>query len=394
MDRIPGRKCVVIITGEASGDHHGAKVVRAMHRLDNTLFFCGVGGQELTKAGVRILVDISALSVVGITEALGKIATIYRCAAKIKRLLKGLKPDLLILIDYPEFNLHIAKVARKAGIPVLYFISPQIWAWRRGRVKKIGQRIDHMAVILPFETQFYQAHQIPVSYVGHPLLDTYRPTGSRQGDDIQKPAVIGLVPGSREMEISRLLPEMVRAASLFNQRHGDYKYLISVAPTVDRRQLEDIVDQYADSLQFEFITDSIQTVFDRADLIVAASGTVTLEAAICGIPMIVVYKVSPVSYWLGRALIKVKHISLVNLIADKEIVPELIQSEATAENIAQKMTDIVKSDKAIKNMKREMHKIRDILGTSGASEKVADIALDMLSHISPNPHIADRRDQI
>jgi len=233
MHRTTGRKCVAVIAGEASGDIHGAGVVRAMSRQNHQIFFCGIGGPALEAAGVRILVDSAELSVVGITEVFNKIRSIYRGAVTIKRLLKSLKPDLLILVDYPEFNLHIATVAKKYAIPVLYYVSPQIWAWRQGRVKKIGERIDHMAVILPFEKEFYDAQNIPVSFVGHPLLDSASPNHDSPGaEDSQESPVIGLVPGSRKMEVARLLPIMIQAAHNLKTGNPQYRFIISIAPTV------------------------------------------------------------------------------------------------------------------------------------------------------------------
>ncbi|MGD9073527.1 MAG: lipid-A-disaccharide synthase, partial [Desulfobacterales bacterium] len=210
----------MIVAGEASGDQHGAKLVAEMRRSDPTIFFCGIGGKALASAGVRILVDTAVLTVVGITEVFAKLPVVYRSLALAKKLLQSLKPDLLILIDFPDFNLRVATAARKLGIPVLYYISPQIWAWRRGRVKKIGRLVSHMAVILPFEADFYSAHGIPVTFVGHPLLD--RITGDEEeGDTIEDSAertLIGLLPGSREVEIKRLLPVMLDAAERMHKQ--------------------------------------------------------------------------------------------------------------------------------------------------------------------------------
>jgi len=205
---------VAIIAGEASGDQHGAKLVRAMQKKQPELFFCGIGGPALRQAGVRIVVDAAELTVVGITEVFSKIPDILKGMGIIKKLLKSLKPDLLILIDFPDFNLHVAAGAKKLGIPVLYYISPQIWAWRRGRGKRIGKLVDHMAVILPFEDKFYQEFDVPVTFVGHPLLDDALPSvGQALKVGIQVPPVIGLVPGSRENEVTRVrmkLPDCFR----------------------------------------------------------------------------------------------------------------------------------------------------------------------------------------
>jgi len=211
--------CVAILAGEASGDQHGAKLVAAMKNKHPALFFCGMGGDALRQAGVRIVMEASELTVVGITEVFAKIPAILKGMAKIKKLLKNLRPDLLILIDFPDFNLHIAAVAKKLDIPVLYYISPQIWAWRQGRVKRIGKLVDHMAVILPFEQRFYKEHNVPVTFVGHPLLDANLPAAKPvPNSDLNDPTVIGLVPGSRNNEIIRHLPVMLESADILKER--------------------------------------------------------------------------------------------------------------------------------------------------------------------------------
>ena len=236
------RKRVMIIAGEASGDQHGAKLVRAMRHMDGSLFFFGIGGRALKNAGVKIIVESAALSVVGITEVFAKMPSLFRGLAAAKRSLKRLHPDLLILIDFPDFNLNVAALAKKCGIPVLYYISPQIWAWRPGRVRKIGKRVDHVAVILPFEEAFYRKHDIPVTFVGHPLIDALPPragTVSVRGES--DPPVLGLLPGSRDREILRHLPVMLESARILWDRLGALKVMVSLAPSVQRDMVEHII---------------------------------------------------------------------------------------------------------------------------------------------------------
>lgn len=375
---MPG-SCVMIIAGETSGDLHGARLVKAMRDRDHSLFFCGVGGSALKAVGVRVLVDISELAVVGFTEVFAKLPTILKRLADVKKLLKVLKPDLLILIDFPEFNLNVAAAAKKIGIPVLYYISPQVWAWRPRRVRRIGKRVDHMAVILPFEEHFYRNHHVPVTYVGHPLLDSGLPDVNEiLNAKADAAPVIGLLPGSRESEIIRHIPVMVETATILSKRYRDIKFLLSHAPAVRREQLEDIVTRCHPDADIEIVSTEVEHVFKQCDLVVAASGTVTLQAAIYGMPMVIIYKVSALSYWLGRALVRVSHIGLVNLIAGQEIVPELIQHEASADNIAAKVGEILDDVAGRRDMQRRLVKIRDVLGGSGASRRVADIALEML----------------
>ena len=376
-----GQTCVMIVAGEASGDQHGAKLVAEMRRSNPTIFFCGIGGKALASAGVRILVDTAVLTVVGITEVFAKLPVVYRSLALAKKLLQSLKPDLLILIDFPDFNLRVATAARKLGIPVLYYISPQIWAWRRGRVKKIGRLVSHMAVILPFEADFYSAHGIPVTFVGHPLLD--RITGDEEeGDTVEDSAertLIGLLPGSREVEIKRLLPVMLDAAERMHKQDPRLKFAVSVAPTVERKMLEAMIKGRGRDGSISLSEIPVERLFGRCRLVVAASGTVTLQAAIAGTPMVIIYKVSPISYWLGRALIRVDHIGLINLIAGRRLVPELIQDQATAESISDQVFDLLADDERLAQLKQDLLTAGRVLGEAGASRRVAQIALGLMS---------------
>jgi lipid-A-disaccharide synthase len=370
----------MIVAGEASGDQHGAKLVAEMRRSNPNIFFCGIGGKALASAGVRILVDTAVLTVVGITEVIAKLPVVYRSLAVAKKLLQSLKPDLLILIDFPDFNLRVASTARKLGIPVLYYISPQIWAWRRGRVKKIGQLVSHMAVILPFETDFYSVHGIPVTFVGHPLLDHTSGNGE-EGDTAEDSAegtLIGLLPGSREVEINRLLPVMLDAAERMHKQDSKLKFTVSVAPTVERKLLEAMLRGRVTNGSISFSEEPVERLFARCRLIVAASGTVTLQAAIAGTPMVIIYKVSPISYWLGRALIRVDHIGLINLIAGRRLVPELIQDQATAANITDQVFSLLVDTERLAQLKKDLLTAGQLLGGPGASQRVAQIALGLM----------------
>ena len=372
--------CVTILAGEVSGDQHGAKLVSAMQKKTPTLFFCGMGGDALRRAGVRIVVEASELTVVGITEVFAKIPAILQARAKIKKLLISLKPDLLILIDFPDFNLHIAAVAKKLDIPVLYYISPQIWAWRQGRVKRIRQLVDHMAVILPFEQRFYKEHNVPVTFVGHPLLDAnLSADGPISQANPSDKTVIGLVPGSRDIEIIRHLPVMLDSANILTERLGQVKFIISHAPSVERKRIQAVIEGHFLRAKVEVISDGVEKVFERSDAIVAASGTVTLQAAIYGIPMVIIYKVSAVSAWLGKALIRVPNVGLVNLVAGRELVPEFLQESATGDNIAQAIQNMLKDKEKLNHLKHQLIALRDMLGGGGASERVADLALKMLT---------------
>jgi len=371
--------CVTIIAGETSGDLHGAKLVEAMQKRNPGLFFCGMGGPALANTGVRIVLDASELTVVGITEVFSKLPKILKGMAVVKKLLKSLKPDLLILIDFPDFNLLIAATAKKLGIPVLYYISPQIWAWRGGRVKRIAKLVDHMAVILPFEEQFYENHHVPVTFVGHPLLDGHLPFRDDTLDHVSRPhPVIGFMPGSRDKEIARHLPVMLDTANILKEKVKHAKFIISHAPSVARKDIEAVSERYGNGLEIEIVSEGVESVFNRSDVLVAASGTVTLQAAIHGKPMVIIYKVSPMSYWLGRALIRVRHIGLVNLVADRELIPEFIQGDASPDNIATTLDGMLKDRHQLNRLKSQLISLREKLGGPGAAERVAEIAFDLM----------------
>lgn len=375
----------MIIAGEASGDRHGARLAQALKQSAPQAFLLGVGGQSMRAAGVRIMVDSASLGVVGITEVIVKLPTIYRALATVKKALGRLRPDLLILIDFPDFNFRVAAAAKRSAIPVLYYISPQLWAWRPKRIKKIQRLVDHMAVIFPFEASFYRRHQVPVTFVGHPLLDGLPALQEPAAFSSQGLApIIGLLPGSRDKEISTLLPVMLQAALHIQDRLPTARFMVSCADSINSDRFADLVGQYGSRLAIETIRGPVTQVFQKSRILVAASGTVTLEAALYGIPAVIVYKVSPLSYWLGKRLIKVNFIGLVNLIAQKELLPELIQHEASPENIARTVSGMLNDPERFGRIREELRDVRAQLGGSGASHRVAEIALN-LAGLDPLP---------
>ncbi len=381
MNQAEHKKCVLIISGEDSGDLHGSNLVKAMKSKDGSLRFYGVGGKKLKEAGLQILFPSSELSVMGITEVFSKLPAIFKALGIVKKFLRSRKPDILILIDFADFNLQVAKEAKKIGVPVLYYIPPKAWAWRSGRVKKIRERTDHLAVILPFEADFFQSHGLPVSFIGHPLLDNYPLMNEAfvKKDQNAGERIIGLLPGSRKKEIIRHLPVMLDTAGLIRRRIGKVRFLVSLAPSADRIYMEGVVKNHPEAPYVEFVTGGVNNVFDRADFLVAASGTVTLEAALAGIPMVIIYIVSAVSYILGKSLAKVKYAGLANLIAGREIIPELLQWEASPEKISEKVCTILEDAQKMEKTRKELMGIRELLGGPGAAERLADIALKMLA---------------
>lgn len=378
-------KKVLIVTGEASGDLHGANLVRALWQKHSDLLIAGMGGSEMAAAGVDILFDAHKVSVVGIAEVFSHLGDIIKAQTILKKYLKRERPDLLIIIDLPDFNLLIAKKAKQLSIPVFYYISPQVWAWRSSRVKTIAQRVDTVGVILPFEEDFFRQRGVKAHYVGHPLLDSVRITLNRESFSIkhQIPAdatCVGLLPGSREKEISALLPDFLASALQLQKRSPKpIFFLLPLASTIRKKFLYEAgLREFEDQLDIRVITDDRYNLMARCDAVVAASGTVTLELALLDTPMVVTYRVAPFTYKIGRLLIKLKHFSLVNLIAGQEIVPELLQQEVTPEAISNHLQELLFDQESRGNCKTGLEVVREKLGEEGASGRAADLALKML----------------
>ncbi|MBU1905154.1 MAG: lipid-A-disaccharide synthase [Proteobacteria bacterium] len=375
-------RLVVIVAGEASADLHGSNLVNAMKGSCPGITFCGIGGKNMAQAGVKILVSSSDMAVVGLTEVVQRLHTIARAASKLKSILKTHHPDLLILIDYPDFNLYMAKIASRLQIPVLYYISPQVWAWRRGRVRKIAKRVDRMAVILPFEERFYKNRGVNVDYVGHPLLDAFESSAQGPKSAARNPQcaarnpVVGLLPGSRKEEITNLLPIMIRSVEIIRARHPGIRCLLPLAKTLKPEFIHSFVR--GSSLNIQIHQGDIYDVLSECDVALVTSGTATLETAIMAVPMVVVYKVAPLSYRVGKMLIKVPHIGLVNLVAGERVVPELIQDEVTAERLAEEAFRLLEDARVRENMIIKLSGIRNRLGRGGASERTAEMAIEMM----------------
>jgi lipid-A-disaccharide synthase len=374
-------KKILMVAGEVSGDLHGAHLMEAVRQIDPETQFFGVGGESLERNGMKLLYHAHSLSVVGITEALFKLKTVLKALQGLKKSLDRERPDLIILIDFPEFNLRMAKIANRKGIPVLYYISPQVWAWRPGRVKLIAQRVKKMIVFFPFEVPLYKAAGVDVEWVGHPLLDIVKPTLSREAAFKQfgldpKQRTIGLLPGSRVNEVERLLPPLLASAELLQKEISGLQFIIPLASGLNEKTFSPWMSH--SPVPVKLIEGWTYDVMNISELLITASGTATLEGAILGKPMIIVYKVSLISSWVGRALIRVNHIGLVNLVAGKEIAPELIQGDVTPERIAEEVLRILKDSALRHRITEAMVQVRQNLGEPGAAQRAARIVISML----------------
>lgn len=371
----------MIVAGEASGDIYGADLVREAHRLDPGLHFFGIGGQRMREAGIHTLVDSADMAVVGLVEVLRHFDVISAAFLKLKKILREDPPALLILIDYPGFNLRLAKVARRAGVKVLYYISPQIWAWRQGRLKKIARLVDHMAVILPFEAAFYERAGVPVTFVGHPMLDMVQVSMTREqaalsfGLDPSR-KILGLFPGSRSNEIEKLLPVIIDSASLLKKSFPGVQFVMPIASTLSR---DDLAPQImANGLEVTFTDDRIHDLIRACDAVISVSGTVTLEIALIGTPMAIIYKLSPFTYMLAKRLIRIEHIGLCNIVAGETVVKELIQHEASPDRISAEIEKILGNVLYANEIKQKLSAVRSQLKRGGASANVARLALSMM----------------
>jgi lipid-A-disaccharide synthase len=383
---------VMIVAGEASGDMHGARLVEAMRLRQPGLRFCGIGGAELAAAGVELLYDASRIAVVGITEVLSHLGEILAARKVLINRLRADRPALLILIDYPDFNLLIAAAAKKLGIPVFYYISPQVWAWRGGRVRKIGRLTDRVAVILPFEQDFYAERGVAVEFVGHPLKDTVRPEqlASREeffrahGLDVGPNCrVIGLLPGSRAKEVRSLLPDFLAAAELLaaEDKSGGWLFLLPRASTIPQELLaESGLALHQNRLNIRVIDDDRYALMAACDAAAAASGTVTLELAILGVPAVTAYRLSPWTYRLARLLVRhLRHFSLVNLIAGREVIPELLQEQVSPAALAAKLRLLLDDADCRREMLRGLAEVTEKLGPPGCAERAAELALSCMT---------------
>ena len=372
---------ILFSAGESSGDQHAANMFLELKKHQPDLKGFGMGGAKMAQAGIDIRYDSGAIGVIGVVEVLKHYGEIRRALKLMEQLVLTERPDLLVCVDYKEFNLKLARFAKQRGIKVLFYVSPQVWAWRPGRVKTYGKAIDMMAVIFPFETAYYDAEKVPVRYVGHPSVDKVHPQHSRVEDlvhfglDENKP-VVGLLPGSRANEINRMLPVMLAAAEKIQAQLPDSQFILPQADSIS----DDLLDHYLrlSPLKITVIKNQPYDVIQCCDAVMTTSGTATLEIALLTVPMVIAYKLSTLTYWLGRWLVNTPFIGLPNIVLGKGFVKELIQHEATAGNLAEEVNKILTDKAYADQMRANLILVKQQLGQGGGSKNMADLALEML----------------
>jgi len=372
---------VMIIAGEASGDLHGSHLIQAAAEHHPQLSFFGVGGDKMCAAGCRILFPADKLSVMGIVEVARQLPNIFRRFQQLKRvLLDAVPPSLLILIDFPDFNLRLAKVAKAVGIPVLYYISPKVWAWRGGRAKIIAERVDRLALIFPFEPKIYAPLGVSAEYVGNPLLDEFiqnQPQGllrSRLGIGADE-QVIGIFPGSRNSELDYILDVLVATAELLHAEKPAARFLLPVAPSLSRDLLEQRFSKT--EVPIFIVEDNIYEVATACNAVLTVSGTVTLQLALVGTPLAILYKVAPLSYHVAKCLIKIEYVGLPNIVTGRRIVQEFIQDAAVPEVMGDEILKLLDDQDYIETMQQDLKEVRQLLGDPGCSVRVSNIVAEM-----------------
>ncbi len=358
---------VLVVAGEASGDIHGARVLERLIQLRPGLTFFGLGGPALHAQGLDLVGDPECLNIVGLSEVIGGLGRILALRKKLLLQVDVRKPRVALLVDLPGFNLNLAYQLRKRGVKVVYYIAPQAWAWQKSRVKKIRDRVDRLCVIFPFEEKFFKDEGIRASYVGHPLMED---TGMKPEMEQGTGNVIALVPGSRAKEIERMLPAMAATARLLKRRVGSLEFVVPVAPGVDEQRIKGILDQ--EGVEAQLVAGGAHVALARARAAIVTSGTATLEAAIHGVPMVVVYRISRASYTLVRPLYHLKNFCIVNILAGKTVVPELLQGDVRPDLLADKITELLDDGPLRQKMLNELHEVVETLRGPGPSRMVAD----------------------
>jgi len=376
------KPCLMMVAGERSGDVFGAELALALRARLNEAEIFGCGGEAMRRAGVDTVVDAHQLTMIGITEVISGLPRAYRAFHALLEEVDRRRPQLAVLIDFPDFNLRLAKQLKKRRIRVVYFVSPQVWAWRKSRLKQLKARIDKMLCIFDFEEAIYRAAGIPVEYVGHPLVDRVRPQMTREqffatlGLELGT-ATVALLPGSREKEVRHILPTMLEAAHRLSLTHK-VQFVIAVAPTLDIAWMQRfVVESSTGKATVRPASHATYDALQHCEVAMVASGTATIEAALLERAMVVVYRVSGLTWRLGRLLVHVPFYSMVNILAGKQVVPELIQSDFTAANVASRVEYLLDHPQACEEIKREFRALNCRLGRGGAIERAAHVVAGM-----------------
>jgi len=372
---------VLFSAGESSGDQHAAHMFQEMRLLYPDIRGIAMGGSKMRQAEIDIRFDSSAIGVIGLVEVLKHYGEIRQALKIMKNIVAEEKPDLLVCVDYKEFNLKLAQFAKRHGVKVLFYVSPQVWAWRPGRVVTYGKAIDMMAVIFPFETHYYETKNVPVRYVGHPSVDKVHPLRGKDADmalfglDAGRP-VVGILPGSRGNEIKRMLPVMLQAAMLLAQRNPKLQFVLPQADSVSDLTLQAHLDVCP--LSIKVVKQQAYDAIQCCDAIMTTSGTASLEIALLGVPMLIAYRLSPLTYWLGRLLVKIPFIGLPNIVAGRAVAKELIQDDVTAENLAAEILHLLDDSQYRMACIEGLQQVRAELGSGGGSKAMAELAIAML----------------
>lgn len=370
---------LLVSCGEPSGDLYGAELVRHLRPRVGNLDVFGLGGDRLQSQGARLAAHVRDLAVVGLWEVVSHLPRLRRIFRQVLAEVDASRPDLAVLVDYPDFNLRLAKELRRRDIPVFYYVSPQVWAWRRGRVRAIRDTVSRMLVIFPFEEAMYREAGVPVTFVGHPLVDLVRPAEDRApflrscGLDPDRP-VVAILPGSRRTEVAHNLVALAGAVELLRQRKPDLQFLVALAPALDRAPVE---RAFAAS-GARIVAGATHAVLGASRLALVASGTATVEAALLAVPMVVVYRVSRLTYGLGRPLVSVPHFAMVNLVAGRAVVPELMQSDFTPERVAATAIGLLDDPDRYERTRRDLEEVRRRLGQPGASARAAALVAEAM----------------
>ncbi len=374
-------KKILIVSGEPSGDLHASNLVKDLKRLDKNIEFFGMGGSLSKKAGVEIVYDITDLALIGVVEVLKNIFTVGNAYKKILKKIDTARPDLAILVDYPGFNLRLARELKKRSIPVVYYISPQVWAWGRDRVKIIKKYVKKILVFFKFEEELYKTCDINAEFVGHPLLDSVKVTAPKEEVIIKYSLtdaedIVALLPGSRESEVKTLLPIMMGAAKILSQKLQRLKFVIVKYPDLPISLYENALKET--HFDVRLANGDAHNVLNASDIAIVASGTTTLESAIIGTPLIITYKVNIITYLLYKIVSRIRFIGLVNIIAGFEIAPEFLQYNARPEKIAQAAYDILSNGKILSDIRSGLKKVTSSLGSPGASLRAANAVFSLL----------------